>query len=234
VLKHAGRIDLVPFVCDRAMHYAEETGDPLLIGAATWYVGQAILSNDMPQGALDMAMMTAERFERLLPDGTPEHFYVYGSLLQLAAIASVRTGDPWRARDVLRGPARQAAQRIGDGKNYHHIFFGPTNLGIHRVSVELEAGEVSEALRMTNDVDISQISYSERQTAHLYQVARCYECRNNDAAVFVHLKMAAKICPQDFLYTQKARSMVNTLVKRAKPSYASEVREFAGQIGLLD
>jgi hypothetical protein len=52
--------------------------------------------------------------------------------------------------------------------------------------------------------------------------------------VFVHLKMAAKICPQDFLYTAKARSMVNTLVKRAKPSYASEVREFAGQIGLLD
>ncbi|MGH3899856.1 MAG: hypothetical protein ACRDTA_16745 [Pseudonocardiaceae bacterium] len=178
--------------------------------------------------------MTAERFERLLPDGTPEHFYVYGSLLQLAAIASVRTGDPWRARDILRGPARQAAQRIGDGKNYHHIFFGPTNLGIHRVSVELETGEVSEALRMANDVDISQIAYSERQTAHLYQVARCHECRNNDAAVFVHLKMAAKICPQDFLYTQKARSMVNTLVKRAKPSYASEVREFAGQIGLLD
>ncbi|MGH3899855.1 MAG: hypothetical protein ACRDTA_16740 [Pseudonocardiaceae bacterium] len=54
VLKHAGRIDLVPFVCDRVMHYAEETGDPLLIRAATWYVGQAILSNDMPQGALDM------------------------------------------------------------------------------------------------------------------------------------------------------------------------------------
>lgn len=69
VLKHAGRIDLVPFVCDRAMHYAEETGDPLLIGAATWYVGQAALSNDMPQTALDIAMMTAEKFEQLLPDG---------------------------------------------------------------------------------------------------------------------------------------------------------------------
>ncbi|MGH4013808.1 MAG: hypothetical protein ACRDSL_07720 [Pseudonocardiaceae bacterium] len=192
------------------------------------------LSNDMPQGALDMAMMTAERFERLLPDGTPEHFYVYGSLVQLAAIAAVRTGDPWRARDLLRGPGQRASQRVGTGKSYHHIFFGPTNLGIHRVSVELEAGEVSEALRMADDVDISQIAYSERQTAHLYQVARCYECRNNDAAVFVHLKMAAKICPQDFLYTEKARSMVNTLVKRAKPSYASEVREFAGQIGLLD
>jgi transcriptional regulator with XRE-family HTH domain len=31
-----------------------------------------------------------------------------------------------------------------------------------------------------------------------------------------------------------ARSLVNTLVKRAKPSYAAEVREFAGRIGLLN
>jgi hypothetical protein len=46
--------------------------------------------------------------------------------------------------------------------------------------------------------------------------------------------MAAKICPQDFLYAWNARSMVSTLVKRAKPSYATEVREFAGRIGLLN
>lgn len=234
VLKHAGRIDLVPFVCERAMRYAEENGDPLLIGAATWYLGQAVLSGDMPHAALEVAMMTAEKFERLLPDGTPEHFYVYGGLLQLAAIASVRTGDPWRARELLRGPARRAAQHIGDGKSYHHIFFGPTNLGIHMTSVEVEESEISEALRVADEVDITKIGYSERQTAHLYQVARCYECRNNDTAVFVHLKMAARICPQDFLYTRNARSMVSTLVKRAKPSYASEVREFAGSIGLLD
>jgi len=234
VLKHAGRIDLVPLVCDRVMRYAEEVGDPLLIGAATWYVGQAILSNDMPQGALDIAVPTAERFERLLPDGTEEHFYVYGSLLQLAAIASVRIGDPWRARELLRDPARQAADRVGEGKGYYHIYFGPTNLNIHRVSVELEAGEVSEALSLSGDVELSNIGCLERRTSHLYEVARCYELRNEDLAVFVHLRMAAKMCPQDFLYTQEARNMVGTLVKRAGPSYASEVRAFADEIGLLN
>jgi hypothetical protein len=98
----------------------------------------------------------------------------------------------------------------------------------------MEAGEIAEALRMADEVDIANIAYSERRTAHLYQVARCHECRNNDTAAFVHLKMVAEICPQDFLYTRNARSMVGTLVKRAKPSYASEVREFAGRIGLLN
>ncbi len=58
------------------------------------------------------------------------------------------------------------------------------------MSVELEAGEFSEALRMADDVDISNIASIGRQTGHLYQVAQCYERRKNDAAVFVHLKMA--------------------------------------------
>jgi len=83
-------------------------------------------------------------------------------------------------------------------------------------------------------VDIFKIASVERKTAHLYQVARAYECRGNDTAVFVHLKMAERICPEDFRRKKIVRNLVGTLVKRAKPSYASEVREFAGQIGLLD
>jgi hypothetical protein len=123
---------------------------------------------------------------------------------------------------------------VGSGKDFHHMVFGPDNVGIHVVNLEFEAGEISEALRLADDVDIATIPCVGRRTAHLYQVARCYECRNNDTAVFVHLKMAERMCPEDFQHKQTVRSMVSTLVKRAKPSYAAEVREFAGRIGLLD
>jgi transcriptional regulator with XRE-family HTH domain len=234
VLKHLGRIDLGGMVSDRAIRYAEETEDPLLIAAATWSLGHAMLSDDMPAGSLEVAMKGREALEPLLPDGTPEHFSLYGGLLLLGAIASLRTGDPWRARELLREPAHKAALRVGEGHNYHQTVFGPTNVAIHMVSVEHEQGEISEALRLADDVDISQIPSLERKTSHLYQVAQCYGCRNNDAAVFVHLKMAERLCPQDFQHTRGVRSMVSTLVKRAKPSYAPEVREFAGRIGLLD
>jgi len=74
----------------------------------------------------------------------------------------------------------------------------------------------------------------ERKTSLLYKVAQCYDCRSNDTAVFVHLVKAERLCPEDFQHRQDVRSMVRTLVKRAKPSYAGEVREFAGRIGLLD
>jgi transcriptional regulator with XRE-family HTH domain len=234
VLKHAGRIDLCTMLADRCMRYAEETEDPLTIAAATWTLSQTLLSDDMPQGALDIAMMGAEKLELLLPDGADEHFSIYGGLIQCAALASTRTGDSWRGRDLLRNQARKAADRLGDGKNYHHIYFGPTNVGIHMVTIEQEAGEVSEALRVADEVDISKIASMERRTAHLYHLARCYDCRNNDTAVFVHLKIAENLRPEDFRYKRDIRSMVTTLVKRAKPSYAPEVREFAGRIGLLD
>jgi hypothetical protein len=74
----------------------------------------------------------------------------------------------------------------------------------------------------------------ERRCSHLYQIAKAYEYKGNDTAVFVHLKMAEGFRPQDFQYKRQVRGMVNALVKRAKPSYASEVREFAARIGLLN
>ncbi|MBV9140349.1 MAG: helix-turn-helix transcriptional regulator [Pseudonocardiales bacterium] len=234
VVNHLGRVDLGAVVADRAMRYAEETEDPLLIAAATWSLGHALRSDDMPAQSLEVAVKGREALEPLLPDGSPELFSLYGGLLLVEVMGSLRTGDPWRARELLREPAHQAALRVGEGPNYHQMMFGPTNVGIHMVAVEYECGEFSEALRLADDVDISQIPSLERKTAHLYQVARCYGCRNNDAAVFVHLKMAEQLCPQGFQHNQVVRSMVSTLVKRAKPSYAPDVRAFAARIGLLD
>jgi hypothetical protein len=189
----------------------------------------------MPAGALDLATKGSEALEPLLPDGNPEHFSLYGGLLLVATLGLLRTGDPWRARELLRGPAHQAALRVDETHNYHNtLFFGPTNVGIHRVRVEYECGEISEALRLADEVDITRTPSLERKTSLLYKVAQCYDRRNNGTAVFVHLKMAEALCPKDFQHRQEVRSMVSTLVRRAKPSYASEVREFAGRIGLLD
>ncbi|HKR48639.1 MAG TPA: helix-turn-helix transcriptional regulator [Pseudonocardiaceae bacterium] len=235
VLKYLGRTDLCGMVSDRAMRYAEETKDPLLIAAATWSLGHALLTDDQSVGALDLAMAGAERLEPLLPDGTPEHFSLYGGLQLVATLGALRNGDPWRARAILRGPAHEAALRVDEMHNYHNtLFFGPTNVSIHRVRVEYESGEISEALRLSNDVDISRTPSLERKNSLLTKVAQCYECKGNDTAVFVHLKMAEALCPEDFQHRQDLRNMVRTLLKRAKPSYASEVRSFAVQIGLLD
>jgi transcriptional regulator with XRE-family HTH domain len=233
VMKHVGRIDLCSLLADRCMRYAEETEDPLVMAAAAWTLGQALISDDMPHGALDVSLTSLEWLEPALPDGTAEHFSVYGGLVQLAAISATRVGDPWRGRHLLRLKAQPAAERVGEGQNHHNIFFGPTNVGIHAAALEMEAGEADEAIRVANTVDIGKIASRERQFAHLLHIARCYELKGNDTAILVHLHMAEKSMPQAFLYQSQPRALVASLVKRAKPSYASEVRAFAERIGLL-
>lgn len=89
----------------------------------------------------------------------------------------------------LPGVWGKAAIRVGDGQNHYNTVFGPTNVAIHAVSVEAEDGEISQVLRLADEVNISQIPSLERKTTHLLQVSQCYDARNNDAAVFVHLKM---------------------------------------------
>jgi len=232
--KHAGRMDLCSMVADRCMRYAEAGEDQVIEAAAAWTLGQALISDDMPRAALDVALFSAGRLEARLSDATPGHLSVYGGLLQLGAVAYARTGDPWRGRDLLRDKALPIAERIGEGQRHHNVFFGPTNVAIHAVAVELESGDTGEALRVANKVNITNIASTERQYAHLIHVARCYELKCNDTAVLVHLKMAEKVRPQAFVYRREPRQMLTALIRRAKPTYASEVREFAERIELLD
>jgi hypothetical protein len=179
-------------------------------------------------------MRGAERLEPLLPDAAPDVFTVYGNLLLLGSLAAVRAADAKWGRQLLRGPAREAATKVVDGKLHHGIVYGPTNVAIYTVALEVDAGETGEALRLADEVDLTRIPSLERRTTHLYHVARCHEQRGNDTAVLVHLQMAHKQCPEDFRYKHAARTMVNTLVRRARPSYAPEVRAFATTAGLLD
>ncbi|HKR50782.1 MAG TPA: hypothetical protein VJT72_14605 [Pseudonocardiaceae bacterium] len=73
-----GRVDLGGLVADRTRRYAEETEDSLLIGVGAWNLGLAMLADDMPLGALDVAMQASETLEPLLAGGAAAHFCVTG------------------------------------------------------------------------------------------------------------------------------------------------------------
>ena len=233
VCKHAGRTHLSSLLADRAMRYAEEAEDPLVRAAANWDMGHALMIGDLPESAIDVTMRAVETVEPLLPEGAPEVFSVYGGLLLCAALAYVRSGDPWSARRLLRGPARAAAKRVGDGKNHYGMVFGPANVAIHAAAFEAETGEITEALRLADKVDITVVASLARRTTHLYKMARCYEQRGNDAAVLVHLQMAYRQCPQDFEYKHEPQRLLANLVRRARPSFAGEVRDFAARVGVI-
>ena len=230
--KRVGRLDLSLLVADRAARAAEAADDPLRMVAATWNLGHVLLADNQLDGAEDVTIRAAEELELHLADSDLRFHVMYGALQLVAAIAAVRKGNSWIARDRLREKARPVAERTGEG-NVYWTAFGPTNVGLHEISLEMEAGEAAEALRLADRVDPSQSPSIERRVTFLLELARCYDQRREDPAVLLHLLSAEREAPEDLRFNVIARELVRGLVKRARPSYAAEARGLATRIGLL-
>jgi transcriptional regulator with XRE-family HTH domain len=116
--------------------------------------------------------------------------------------------------------------------NAWSIWHTSPNVNLHAVSVEMEAGESAEGLRLADEVDVSRVAARERQMTFYLEVARCYDQRREDPAVLVHLIDAERTAPEDMRYDMLARDLVRGLVRRARPTYATQVRGLAQRIGL--
>jgi transcriptional regulator with XRE-family HTH domain len=230
--KRIGRVDLSLLAADRAVLAAEAADDPVRIAAAKWNLGHVLLAQGQPEGAEAVAMKAIEDLQRAIPAGDRDTVAMAGALWLVSVVAAVRNNDPWAAHDRLREKAWPAARQTGDG-NVMWTVFGPTNVGLHAVSVEMETGEAAQALRLADDIDSSASPSLERRTTFALEVARCYEQRRDDPAVFLHLMSAESSGPEDLRYNNLARDLVHGLLKRARPTYAPQVRALAGRIDLL-
>lgn len=230
--KRIGRTDLSLLVADRGVLGAEAADDPVRIAAAKWNLGHILLAQGQPDGAEEVAIRAVEDLERDSAGDDPDAVAMAGALWLVSVVAAVRNNDPWTARDRLREKAWPAARMTGD-TNVMWTVFGPTNVQLHAMSVEMEMGEAGEALRLADDIDMSGTPSLERRTTFALEVARCYEQRRDDPGVFLHLVTAEASGPEDMRYNMLARDLVHGLLKRARPTYAPQVRELARRIDLL-
>lgn len=229
--KRIGRTDLSLLAADRGIAAAQESDDPIRLAAAHWNLGHILLAQDEAEAAEETAINAAEELKPRLNDG-PEWAAMYGALWLVAVVASVRQGDAWTARDRLREHALPAAKVSGEG-NVMWTVFGPTNVDLHAMSVEMEAGESAEGLSIADRIDVTNSPSRERQTTFYLELARLHDQRRDDAAVLLHLISAEASGPEDMRYNLLARDLVRGLLKRARPSIASQVRPLAERIGLV-
>ncbi|SDI59259.1 DNA-binding transcriptional regulator, XRE-family HTH domain [Sinosporangium album] len=228
VLKHLGRVDLAHLAADRAMRYAEETGDALMIGWAHWCLGQSMLSDDMHEVAYDVARRGIELFEPAVAGGDDRHLSVLGALNLMASIGLTRSGGGQEARDILRGEASRLAARLGNEQaNHFGLAFGPTNVAIHMTSIECETHNAEAALRVAEEIDLTRVPSVERRTTHLFQVARACGDLGDDAASLLYLMRIERECPEELDHKMLLRDMVRSMAVRAPRSWAPEVRYLA-------
>lgn len=231
-LRRTGRVDLSLMAADRAMHAAEEADDPLRIAAAQWNLGHVLLAAQETDGAEQIALRGIQDLQPLADAGDEDCAAMQGALHLVAVVASSRRRDWWKARDRLRNHAAPAAGRAGEG-NVMWTVFGPTNVALHQVSIEMEAGEAGEALHTADRLDTSGLPSMERSFTFTLDVARCYDLRREDTAVLLHLLELEAMAPEDLERTQLARNMVLALMRRARAMHARQAEALAGRLGMV-
>ena len=230
VAKRVGRGDLALLVADRAIRAAEAAVDPHRLAAARWNLAHVLLADRQAEGAEDVAMGGANALAPLVQADDVEATALCGALTLLGAVASVRRGEVWTARERVRAAA-PLAERTGE-RNASWTAFGPTNVAMYAVSVEAEAGEAAEALRLAERVDHDRSPSIERRVAFLLEEAKAYAQRREFASALVVLQTARREAPEDVAYRPAAHRVLQTVIERGRRSVAAEAAGLAEGVGL--
>jgi transcriptional regulator with XRE-family HTH domain len=225
--RRAGRTDLSLMVADRGMRAAEQADDPIRIAAAQWNLGHILLGTGEPEAAAEVALRGVEQLGSE-PQG--DAAAMAGALQLVAVVAEGRSKRYWAARDRLRERAVPLARSVGDG-NVLHTVFGPTNVALHAMSLDMEAGQSRAALSLADTVDTAALPLERRFTFQL-EVARCWDLLREDAAVLVHLIDLAAAAPEDLARSPLALQMITDLRKRVRPTYRKQVVALAERAGI--
>ncbi|WP_331759928.1 helix-turn-helix transcriptional regulator [Streptomyces anulatus] len=229
--RRIGRLDLSLMVADRALRTAEDADDPLRIAAAQWNLGHVLLSQPGREHEAAAVAMDASRDLANVVD-SPAVAAVRGALELVVVVADARGRRPWAARDRLTAAAVPLARRSGES-NVLWTVFGPTNVALHALSVEMTAGDAVEGLRLADEIDVSSLPSRERQFTFGLEVARCYDLRRDDAAVLVHLLDLEELAPEDLERSPLGRQLVVDLMHRARPTYRRQVTGIAERLHLV-
>ncbi|MFC4463952.1 helix-turn-helix domain-containing protein [Streptomyces xiangluensis] len=231
--RRAGRLDLSLMVADRAIRAAQDADDPVRIAAAQWNLGHVLLSHNDPgavEEAKEVALLAAEKLRQA--PATAETKAVEGALELVAVVSDARRRHWWEARQRLEERAAPLARQVGEG-NVQWTVFGPTNVAMHAMSIEMLAGEASEGLRVADQVDTGQLPSRERRFTFGLELARCYDLRREDAATLVHLLDLEDVAPEDLARSPLARKMILDLQGRVRPTFRRQVTALAERLHLV-
>ncbi|AXI78288.1 helix-turn-helix domain-containing protein [Peterkaempfera bronchialis] len=212
---------------DRAIHSAEQSGQPLHVCAGVFRLCQAFVRLKHLDQAEHAATTAVNAVRQHTEDTghTPEALSVLGSLHLSLALVHARAGDRTRARDEI-GRARDAARRLGDDRNDFNLEFGPTNVEIQAVSIAVELGDAGEALDTGRDIDAAGLS-PERQARLLMDMGRAYAQRRQSGEAVDCLLHAERLAPELVHTHVAARNVIRELLLVAGKAASPELKALA-------
>jgi transcriptional regulator with XRE-family HTH domain len=233
-LKKFGENELAWIAADRGVLAAERAEAPLLMAVSARAVGQVFMSAGRLDEAQSVSTAALTALEPGLGKASPEYLSVWGALLLTRAIIAARKNDRSTAGQSLH-EAATTADRLGQDRNDFWTVFGPTNVAIHAVSVDIELGDPAAGLRRAPSVDPSRLSPElvERRVYHMIDLARGYAQQRNDAAAVLTLLEAERVAPEEVKYHVIVPEMLRELLKRERRAATPGLRPLAARVGVL-
>jgi transcriptional regulator with XRE-family HTH domain len=220
LLKNLGHPELAMAAASRGHEAAVRLGDPGLLGFASWYNGLAL----MRLGAGRRAnTVLAEAVTTLEPAADPSAertvaAEVYGLLHMTTALQKARAGDAPSAEAHL-AEADAIAARTGE-KNSLRQHFGPTNVALWRLSIEVElqhgAGAYERAVAAGINTDV--LGSKNRVGGFHFDLARALaqDGGARDWEAVQHLDRADRVAPHRIRLDPIARELLASLDYRAR------------------
>lgn len=214
MLDRIGEVHLPWIAAERASAAAERSQNPLLIAGAAWRWSVVLRHAGELEDSHDVPMIAADRLVADLKQAAPEELSVYGSLLLKGAVAAASL-DQRRAVSEYLDRAQAVAELTGEA-NHLWFAFGPANVAIHRVWLEVELGDPVAAISAVDAVrtDALPAHLAERRASHLITVAWAHYLRRRDDLAVEALREAKAHAPEQLLFTRRVGDMLAGMLRR--------------------
>jgi hypothetical protein len=227
-----GDLGLAHLATDRSMKAAVASQDPLAVGASARIVTHTLMNSGHLKAAVTTAAGHSARLSREIPSPTPESLSVYGSILLRGAIAAALDGERGTAGEML-AEAAAAARELAADSNLCGTAFSPVNTALHQVNVAVTLGDAGTAIDLARQVDIGQVTVTERKASLLIDTARAFFMWGRYEHAYMSLRAAEAAAPQEVSTRPQVSALARDIAILAPPSIKRDTEQFADRIGAL-
>jgi transcriptional regulator with XRE-family HTH domain len=196
---------------ERCRQAAEQADAPVPLAVADYSRAFAALAGGSFRRALTVAARAATALERYLTvDMAPEVLGMLHLQSALCVLADKRPADAF----THVAEAEKLAARTGETRSFGD--FGPTNVGIWRVGLHVDAGEPGRAVETAARISPTALPSRNRQAQFNIDLARALADVGRDQDSERMLLVAERLAPQHVRSSVAARALARDLLERTK------------------
>ncbi|WP_061082956.1 hypothetical protein, partial [Nocardiopsis alborubida] len=228
VARRINRKELALLAADRGIRAAERSCDPVRLATARWNNSHALLALGEHRAAQEVALAAISEVSSV---ESRDASAITGALWLTAAVTQARSGDKFTALEWINDRAAPLAEKTGE-TNVGRTCFGPSNVALHAVSIELEDGQAASALSLADRIDTSPLASRERHTTWSLDLARGHILRFDPGAAMLYLLQAETTGAEDLRYNSDAHDTLRRVLHQARPSLRTQAVGLTRRLGI--